>query len=154
MPKDVEDWRPDYEQPGNAHKYIYYSTTARSHLPSPLSSPSPYHLLRFVVQRGNYSRFNGWLQLCDSTSGMPRGRTCFSSSTTSSGSPRQERRCRLFWAVSPPPWATSPPSPPTWVCSRSVFVSSSPSIYCKLLLFLCVFLRDSSQQQQQRRDAV
>ena len=42
-----------------------------------------------------------------------------SSSTTSSASPRRAVRCRLCWAVCPPPSATSPPWPPRWAPSRS-----------------------------------
>mmetsp|Transcript_102257 Transcript_102257/g.266739 ORF Transcript_102257/g.266739 Transcript_102257/m.266739 type:complete len:215 (-) Transcript_102257:137-781(-) len=50
---------------------------------------------------------------------MRRARTCCSSSTTSSDSPRPAQRCLLFSAVFPVPSATSPPWPRTWHRCRS-----------------------------------
>ena len=47
------------------------------------------------------------------------GRTCCSSWTTSSASPRRAPRCPRSSAASPPPWVTSPRSPPRWARCRS-----------------------------------
>ena len=48
-----------------------------------------------------------------------RARTCCSSSTTSSASPRPARKCRRCWAVFPRPWAISRRWPPRWALCRS-----------------------------------
>ena len=54
-----------------------------------------------------------------STSATCRTRTCCSSSTTSSGSPRPVPRSRRCSAGCHPPWATSRPWPTRWVSCRS-----------------------------------
>ena len=48
-----------------------------------------------------------------------RARTCCSSSTTSSASPRRARKCRRCSAASPRRWATSRRWPPRWATCRS-----------------------------------
>merc|ERR1712088_341650 len=61
-----------------------------------------------------------WYRSLPSTSVTRRVRTCCSSSTTSSGSPRLVPRCPLCSVVSHLLSVTSPPLPLTWVTCRSV----------------------------------
>merc|ERR1711973_574709 len=69
-----------------------------------------------------------------STSATRRVRTCCSSSTTSSGSPRLVLRCLPCSVVSPPLSVTSPLWPLTWVPCRSVSPPPrrDPSHLCRL----------------------
>ena len=53
------------------------------------------------------------------TSATRKARTCCSSSTTSSASPRRAPKCRRCWAASPRRWAISRRWPPTWARCRS-----------------------------------
>ncbi len=54
-----------------------------------------------------------------SISATRKARTCCSSWTTSSASPRPAPKCPRCWAASRPRWATSRRWPPTWASCRS-----------------------------------
>jgi len=72
------------------------------------------------------------------TSAMRRTRTCFSSSITSSVSPRLVPKCPLSLDARHPPWVTNPHSPLKWVRCRSESLPPRPALSRRSRPFTCL----------------